>query len=344
MTRTRWPASRILLSILLATFALPAQLPAAPRRDSASRPGIQFQGLPLLRSSQNHLLVRAFINDKPALLIVDTGSPSTVISSGRRRHFGLTAAPKRLNWPTQVQVNGAFSHLVIARNLRLGGLNVVDVPVVVADMSGAQQASRAAQEQQVDGILGADVLFGTKAVLDCRQLVLIVSLYPELEGHVPGMDFRGYQRMRMHVSDGLNSYVDGSVNGTAARLMVDTGAFATLLHRPFVRKLRIPLQETHVQSARINLADDSVDIARIRKLSVGLVDIVGKQVGVTDLEGILHHGPKGSPPVVGLLGGEILNRNHAIIDFGTRMLYLQRDGEQLKQSARQGPGHSRSRR
>ena len=46
---------------------------------------------------------------------------------------------------------------------------------------------------------------------------------------------------------------------------------------------------------------------------------------VIDLEGVIHDGLlDGSPPVAGLLGAEILNRHHGIIDFGTRTLYLKR--------------------
>jgi hypothetical protein len=53
------------------------------------------------------------------------------------------------------------------------------------------------------------------------------------------------------------------------------------------------------------------------------VDIFGKDVGVIDLEGLIHDGLlEGSPPVAGLLGAETLRRHHGIIDFGTRTLYL----------------------
>jgi hypothetical protein len=46
---------------------------------------------------------------------------------------------------------------------------------------------------------------------------------------------------------------------------------------------------------------------------------------VIDLEGLIHDGLlQGSPPVAGLLGAEILNRHHGIIDFGARKLYLKR--------------------
>jgi hypothetical protein len=51
--------------------------------------------------------------------------------------------------------------------------------------------------------------------------------------------------------------------------------------------------------------------------------IAAKDVGVIDLEGLIHDGLlEGSPPVAGLLGAETLRRHHGIIDFGTRTLYL----------------------
>jgi predicted aspartyl protease len=311
-----------------------APLQATPQQ-SDSRPDTQFQTLSLARTGQNHLLVIGAINNKPALLVVDTGSPVTVISSRRSKHFGLQSAPARLKWPDTVQVNGESNRLVIARSVRLGGLNLIDAPVVLANMSGARHAARVMHEQEVDGILGADALFATKAVLDCSDQLLFLKLYPERPGQVPGLDLTGFQSMPMVKTEGLNFYIDGAVNGTAARLMVDTGAFATLLHRGFVRQHRIPSRQTDMQSARINLEDDDVEIARIRKLSLGMVDIVGRNVGVTNLSGVLtdEETSKSSPPVVGLLGGEILRRNHAIIDFGSQRLYLRSQAEPVAEAA-----------
>jgi hypothetical protein len=311
------------LSILCASTALIASLPAAPRSSSEQLPP-QFQALPLTRTRQNHLLVRAFINDKPALLIVDTGSPGTVIAAKRRGYFHISGIPAGSKFPTRVQVNGAYNNLGLARSLRLGGLNIADVPAVLANFA-ASRNPRGLHEPEADGIIGADVLFASKAVLDCQQKVLILNSRPEAGGRAPGLDFRGFQRIPIFVSEGYNLYVDTLINGSPARLMLDTGAFATLLHRSFVRQLRIPTQETHLQSAALNLKEEGVDVARIRKMSLGLVHIMGRDVGVVDLGGVLHEGLQRSPPAVGLLGAEILSRQHAIIDFGTRTLYLRQN-------------------
>jgi len=70
--------------------------------------------------------------------------------------------------------------------------------------------------------------------------------------------------------------------------MVDTGAFATLLHRGFVPGCMCLFIETPLAHLPSNLKQRAWKIARIRRLSVGSVDIVGKDVGVIDLEGLIH--------------------------------------------------------
>ncbi|HEX8897720.1 MAG TPA: retropepsin-like aspartic protease, partial [Chthoniobacterales bacterium] len=184
---------------------------------------------------------------------------------------------------------------------------------------------RSSKRDEIDGILGADILFPTKALLDCQKQVLVLKINPSVPGAVPGFDFSGFRRIPIHVSDGFNLYVDGSVNGQKARLMVDTGAFTTLLHLRFVRRMQIPMRETPFSSSGVNLKQRGVQMATISRLSVGSIDLERKDVGVINLEGLIHGGLlDASPPVAGLLGSEILRRYHGIIDFGTKSLYLKR--------------------
>jgi len=322
-----------LLAVLLGTPALaaprkattPAARAVAPT--NARMPAIQpqFEALPLERSRQNHLLVRAFINGKPALLGVDTGAPVSAISIKRVKHFGMTPAQANSDIPTRLRINGRYNGVAIARSLRLGSLNLVDEPMVAVDLASSARAARLMNEQPIDGILGADILFPTEAVLDCRAQVLILKIDPEAKGGVPGMNYSGFSEVPMHVSSGYNLYVDGSLNGKAAKLMVDTGAYGTLLHNGFVRSMRLPMRASAFSSAGVNLKKRDVRLATISRFSIGEVDMSSKEVGVIDLEGLVRGGLlNGSPPVAGLLGSEILQRHNGIIDFGTRTLYLKR--------------------
>jgi len=325
MTSNHLPRARRFLWICCAVLALVIQLGAASQA-ALTRASTQFEALPLVRSRQNHLLVRAFINGRPAWLTVDSGAPVSAIALNRREYFRLKPITAKSSLPARVQINGAFNNVAIARELRIGGLILADEPVVTVDLGGSARAARMAHEPQIDGIIGADILFPTQAVLDCERQLLVLKIDPNVVGSFPGFSRRGLRAVPIQVSDGYNLYVNGSVNGRAAKLMVDTGSFATLLHRSFVRRMRIATRETQYSSSAVNLKERGVRVARIRKLSVGSVDIFGKEVGVIDLEGLIRDGllePRGGgAPVAGLLGAETLRRHHGIIDFGTRTLYL----------------------
>ena len=227
--------------------------------------------------------------------------------------------------PSRLNINGAFNSMSIARNLRLGALNLVDEAMVLIEFAYLRQSfnDKEEHESESDGILGTDILSPLMAVLDYDRMLLVLKIDPRVSGPVPGFNFRGFRRVRMHESEGYNLYVDGSVNGTRARLMVDTGAFATLLHSQFVLRMKIPVLKTNFRSVGVNLAQSRVRLANITRFSVGSMDMRNHKVGVINLERLIHGGLlDASPPVAGLLGSEMLQRYHAIIDFGTNSLYL----------------------
>ena len=128
--------------------------------------------------------------------------------------------------PPKLMINGALNTVGIAKSLRIGALNLVDEPMVAIDLGSKSRTARLRGEEEIDGILGADIFHS--AVLDCQRRLLILNLEPQLETITPGVDYRGISSMPIHVSDGYNLYVDGAINGAPALLMVDTGAFATL--------------------------------------------------------------------------------------------------------------------
>ena len=94
---------------------------AGPARDRQHRPETpHYEALPLERSSQNHLLVRAEINGKPAVLLVDTGAPLSAVAIDRAAHFRMDPVSAKSRIPSRLNINGAFNSMSIARSLRLG--------------------------------------------------------------------------------------------------------------------------------------------------------------------------------------------------------------------------------
>ncbi|PYI88246.1 MAG: hypothetical protein DMF03_11355 [Verrucomicrobia bacterium] len=278
--RARFSKTLLVLLIGAASASFQALALSSPAAPVSTRNGGQFEALSLQRSPQNHLIVRVFINGKAAMLGVDTGAPVSAIATSRRQHYGLTPIPGTSKLPPRLMINGTFNAVGIAKSLRIGALNLVDEPMVAINLGPESRAARIRGEQEIDGILGADILFPTRAVLDCQRQLLILNMEPQSEETTPGMDYSGFHSVPIHVSDGYNLYVDGAINGAPAQLMVDTGAFATLLHRPFVKRMKIHVYDTPFSSAAVNLHQRGVQVARIRRLSDGSFNIVGHDVGV----------------------------------------------------------------
>src|SRR5262249_21338559 len=88
MTSNHLLRARRLLSVCCAALALVVEFTATPYAAFA-RTTARFEALPLVRSRQNHLLLRAFINGRPAWLTVDSGAPVSAIALNRREYFRL---------------------------------------------------------------------------------------------------------------------------------------------------------------------------------------------------------------------------------------------------------------
>src|SRR5438874_2361293 len=145
------PLARRTVSIFLAGLLLASPVFGATRSANEERRSKlpQFEALPLIRSRQNHLLVRAYINGRPAWLGVDSGAPVSAIALHRREHFRLTPISAKSTLPVRIQINGAFNNVAIARELRLGALSLVDEPVVTVDLGGSTRAAQLLHEQEI---------------------------------------------------------------------------------------------------------------------------------------------------------------------------------------------------
>ena len=177
------------------------------------------------------------------------------------------------------------------------------------------------EEQEIDGILGADILFPTKAVLDCRRRLLYLNGDPDSGDPIPGVNYRGFQSVPIQVSDGYNLYVAGAINDRPARLMVDTGAYLTMLDADFAKRAKIGGVRTRISAQGIGKSSGEISLAVFPSLRVGSYEIKrgSATVGVLDPEAI---GRGTDSEVAGLLGVEHLAMNSAIFDFVTRTMYL----------------------
>lgn len=116
-------------------------------------------------SKTQHLLVKASINGVKGNFILDTGASNSCVGFESITLFKLTAD----NSTTKAAGAGATGMLTqIAKDntLQLGRWKDSEFHLVIFDMSHVNEALRQYKAKPVHGIIGADILLQSKAIID----------------------------------------------------------------------------------------------------------------------------------------------------------------------------------
>jgi hypothetical protein len=116
---------------------------------------------------------------------------------------------------------------------------------------------------------------------------------------------------------------DVTVNGKAAKFIVDTGAGRTLVHQPYVEQF-----ELRPGGGQAGTAIGAGGAVAINQVGVTSLAIANTRTALKQLFAIdLSHAVKALDPIVGspvhgIIGQDILQAQHAIIDVRQERLYL----------------------
>ena len=106
--------------------------------------------LPLILTATDHFEINAKINSIKGRFILDTGASNTCIGIDRIEHFNLVSQESK------IKAAGAG-----ATNMELKKLKIV-----LFDLKHVNEALVAHNAKPVDGIIGADILKKSKAIID----------------------------------------------------------------------------------------------------------------------------------------------------------------------------------
>lgn len=297
--------------------------------------GQGLAGAKLERRFGNHLLVPVSINNKHAALMIDTGSPVTLIDKNSAATFGLKVEG------TKSLVGGAFGTrwerygVSMVKSIAMGNCVVTNVPVALSDESSLNEQVRRTEtgsniaasirQQHVNGLLGSREMRKFGMIIDCTRQMLYINpngssagLSQKLAGFLAS---RGFTRVPMRLNSSSHFDVQGSLNGRPARFIVDTGSSTTLVDRHVAAQAGIGFAPTGLGSDTGTGAVERINSADVKELAIGGFTITKAEVSVANLAGDIMH-TKTAESNVGLLGAEYLGFNFAIIDVGGMALYL----------------------
>ena len=325
------------LAILLLATLTP--FPAQSQQNSGTLAGfLSKQGLAgakLERRFGNHLLVPVSINNRRGTLMIDTGSPNTVIDANSVNTLGLTVEK------TDSNVGGLFGRswerfgTSKVKNIAMGNCIVTNVPVAIADFSNFNRARSGPATgshigdsrslAHINGILGTNEMVKFGMIVDCARQMLYVNpngRSPKVSQSLTGfLAARGFTRIPMRLNANRHFDVQGALNGHSTRFIVDTGSANTLIDKQAA--VRSGTSVTALVGVGAGGAGGlAKDAHGVKELVIGNFRIANAEVVVAHVSGDILLSQSASESNAGVLGQEYLSSDFAVIDMGGMALYL----------------------
>ncbi len=209
-----------------------------------------------------------------------------------------------------------------AQFIQIDNCTLVNVKAAVISEPGGSGLYR--RYGATDGLFGLREMMHYGAVLDIGNRLLLVNPRGQSKGISAGirsiLTKQGYTPVDLTIKEG-HLHVSAVVNGTPCRLVVDTGAFLTVLDDDFARQAHLGGYNTGSYAQGFGTKARPIQVSQFPEFKVGDFTIKNASVTITGLDpGLL--GGAGKDAAVGLLGAEYLGMHGAVFDFNSGTLYL----------------------
>jgi predicted aspartyl protease len=294
----------------------------APRSISGSaqnRSAMHLPGYKAVRvhyGPMNKMIMSVRINGQPANLLIDTGSNQLILDSEAAELFGVRPSPRGLLYIRSTKMLGQSLPVGFVQNISAGSMNFGSSLVALSRSSHAAAANAA-----FDGVLGLEILFRHKALINCRTKLVFFKIDQARRinlGSVAASE--KFTRVPIQREETGALTVPCSIRGQPTRLLVDTGAFVTILHEGFVKSLGLVTEPTRISAQFGRGVSKQIRAAKIDDLSIGMFKVPPEKIGVAPLPQFALR--QGSSKIAGILGMDTLYTYHAIIDLDGMGLFL----------------------
>jgi predicted aspartyl protease len=304
------------LVFMFVLFAVaPLSISGAAKNGSATQlPG--YKAVRVHYGPMNKMIMSIRINGHPANLLVDTGSNQLILDAEAAELFGVMPSPHGLVYIRSTKIQGQSLPVGFVQNMSAGSMNFGSSLVTLRRSSHADAANAA-----FDGVLGLDILFRRKALINCRTKLVFFKVDQARRINLGSVaSSEKFTRVPIQREETGALTVACSIRGQPTRLLVDTGAFVTILHEGFVKSLGLVAEPTRISAQFGREASKKISAAKINDLTIGTFKAPPEKIGVAPLPHFALQ--QGSSKIAGILGMDTLYIYHAIIDLDGMNLFL----------------------
>jgi len=293
-------------------------------------------GAKLERRYGNHLFVSVSINNRHGALLIDTGSPNTLIDRNSVNTFGLAMEK------TDSTVGGLFGRswerygTSKVKSIAMGNCMVTNVPVAIADLSGMNPEHSASATgshiadkalTHLSGVLGACEMIKFGIIIDCTRQMFYIN--PNGASSVVSQNLanfltsRGFTRIPMRLNANDHFDVEGALNSHATRFIVDTGSANTLIDTQVAVKSGTGVTAlSGFGAGGAGGLVEGVNRTGVKELAIGNFKLANAEVVVAHVSGDILLSKSAAESNAGVLGQDYLSTDFAVIDMGGKALYL----------------------
>ena len=320
-SRRAW---RVFVGALLAVLPAAQASPPVPVKPGAS--GVY----PLSISSRDHFVVQGSANGHPIRLVVDSACPVTIIDSASFPKLAQPGAEPatsgRTIYPASLGYRASTTGIIA--DLRVGETSLGRVAVGVTPLDSVLgQGITGRGTPDADGILGSDLLLRHNAVIDVTQATLWLDPSRAQKDDLSARAAHGdYTAVPLAQTSGWHLAAPCTLGSLPYRIIVDTGSPATVVQRGVLGSTDL-VPPSHVSYMRTLGGVTSVAWLPLQNWSVGDFPVDTVVVATGNFRGgIFGERTSNGGQVAGQLGLQTLAHWHALLDFGSRKLYLKRPG------------------
>jgi hypothetical protein len=263
----------------------------------------------LVKGGQNRLYVLAEINGHKVRLLVDTGWGAEGISVGMNPAALNIVPEKGVGWG--LSVSGA--HMPVghgtAQSVVMGNVSIRGTPIYFGRFSE-------------EGVVGRGFLKRNNAVIDLTNLRLY--LRPPGKGRrvdlTPALTALGMAKAPFFDAPHGNFVLNVEVNGVPTRMILDTGAQATMIDGRFAKIARAKGWGRDVQSVDAAGVTSNVDFTGPKTFKIEGIPI---RTPIVVIDRFVDYELSGGK-IAGLLGLDVIGMNWGIIDVAQQKFYFVR--------------------
>ena len=123
----------------------------------------------------SHFEIRAFINSKKGRFILDTGASNSCVDFSFASKFNLKVEDSEVKAAGAGAV-GMYTQVSKKNIIKIGKWTSKKVPIILFDLTHVNTALENHNANLVHGIIGADILKKSKAIIDYNKKYLYIKL------------------------------------------------------------------------------------------------------------------------------------------------------------------------